>query len=88
MDPMLFSWQNKCTERFRQKDLSTKNATRRNTQLRQMPGYHETLRPNWPAYTIPNLFYLYPIGMSRKITQKYQFPLTLKAPYARMFPLR
>ena len=46
MDPMLFSWQNECTENVRQKDLSTKNATRRNTQLRQTPGYHETLSPN------------------------------------------
>jgi len=41
---MLFNWQNKCTEQVGENDLSTKNATRRSTQPRPMPGYHETLR--------------------------------------------
>ena len=41
---MLFNWQNKCTEFFGEDMLTQKNATRRNTQPRQMPGYHETLR--------------------------------------------
>jgi len=44
MGPMLFNWQNKCTEQVGENDFSTKNATRRSTQPRQMPGYHETLR--------------------------------------------
>ncbi len=37
----MFSWQNKCTDIG--KDVSQKNATRRNAQLRQMRGYDETL---------------------------------------------
>ena len=56
MDPMLFNWQNKCTDPIGE-DFSTKNATRRNTQPQQMPGYHETLRQYTAVYTIPNLFY-------------------------------
>ena len=44
MGPMLFNWQNKCTELLGEDTLTQKNATRRNTQPRSTPGYHETLR--------------------------------------------
>ena len=70
MGPMLFSWQNKCTER----SVKMFKHKKRHEAQYATPADAEVIMKRLviltPAYTIPNLFYLHPVGMSRKNMEK------------------